>query len=111
MVDPRLADPDSIWRGFAGFCLERAADFEQKAERAVDPAVREAFLEAAAQWRRTAEMRQFKDSLSADPWKENRNSEPSETILVGAPTRGTSFAQRVFGKLWSSWLGSNRTLG
>ena len=111
MVEPRLADPDSIWRGFAGFCLERASDYEQKAERAVDPAARENFLEAAAQLRRTAEIRQFMNSLSADPSKESRNSEHSETISVGAPTQDASFVQHVFGKLWSSWLGLNRTPG
>ena len=32
------------------FYLERAADYEQKAERAVDPAARKSFLEAAAKW-------------------------------------------------------------
>jgi hypothetical protein len=111
MIEQRLANPDSIWTGFAGFCLERAADYEQKAQRAVDPAARENFLEAAAQWRRTAEIRQAMNLLSADASKEKRDSAHLETNSVGAPNQGTSFARRVFGTLWSSWHGLNRTPG
>ena len=49
------------------FYLERAADYEQKAERAVDPAARESFLEAAAKWRRSAAIYQSMKSRSTAP--------------------------------------------
>jgi hypothetical protein len=48
----------------ADLYLERAADYEQKAERAVDPAAREAFLEAAAKWRKSADIYQSIKSLA-----------------------------------------------
>jgi hypothetical protein len=51
----------------ADFYLERAADYEQKAERAVDLAARENFLEAAAKWRHSADIYQSIKSLSAAP--------------------------------------------
>ena len=87
----------------AGFCLERAAEYEQKAERAVDPAARQSFLEVAAKWRQSAEIHQSVNSARAG------NSE-SLQISVGAPTQSASFAQRVFSKLgsWSRWLRLNR---
>lgn len=83
------------------FYLERAADYEQKAERAVDPAARESFLEAAAKWRRSASIYQSMKSRSA-PTPENGGAE--------LPTQGASFAQS-FGRLWSSWLGLDHTAG
>jgi hypothetical protein len=88
------------------FYLERAADYEQKAERAVDLAAREHFLEAAAKWRHSADIYQSIKSLSAVPPTE---SGEAETISVNSQTQGASFAQHVFGKLWSSWLGLGRT--
>jgi len=91
------------------FYLERAADYEQKAERAVDPAARESFLEAAAKWRHSAAIYQSMKSCSAAPPTESGDFELP--ISVNSPTQGASFAQHVFGKLWSSWLGVNRTPG
>src|SRR5215831_1913902 len=91
----------------ADFYLERAADYEQKAERAVDPATREGFLEAAAKWRHSAAIYQSMKSRSTAAPTESGDSELP--ISVNSPTQGASFAQRVFGKLWSSWLGLNRT--
>jgi len=87
----------------ADFYLERAADYEQKAERAVDPAARESFLEAAAKWRHSAAIYQSMISRSAAPPTESGDSELP--IYVNSPTQGASFAQHVFDKLWSSWLG------
>ena len=84
------------------FYLERAADYEQKAERAVDPAARESFLEAAAKWRRSAAIYQSMKSRSA--------ARPIESGDSELPTQGASFAHG-FGKLWSSWLGLDRTPG
>jgi hypothetical protein len=91
------------------FYLERAADYEQKAERAVDLAARENFLEAAAKWRHSADIYQSIKSLSAASPTESDDFEPP--ISVNSPTQGASFAQHVFGKLWSSWLGLSRTPG
>ena len=88
------------------FYLERAADLEQKAERAVDPTARESFLEAAAKWRHSAAIYQSMKSRSAAPPTESGDLEPP--ISVNSPTQGASFAQQVFGKLRSSWLGLNR---
>ena len=93
----------------ADFYLERAADYEKKAERAVDPAAREGFLEAAAKWRQSADIYQSIKSLSAAPPIES--GDPELPISVNSPTQGASFAQQVFGKLWSSWLGLKRTPG
>ena len=93
----------------ADFYLERAADYEQKAERAVDPAARESFLEAAAKWRRSAALYQSMKSRNAAPPTERGDSELP--ICAHSPTQGASFAQHVFGKLRSSWLGLNRTPG
>ena len=36
------------WYRSVSLCLERAAHYEQKAERVVDPAARHSFLDAAA---------------------------------------------------------------
>ena len=83
----------------ADFYLERAADYEQKAERAVDPAARENFLEAAAKWRHSADISQSIKSLSAAP---------PDRARLNSPTHSASFAQH-FGKLWSSWLGLDST--
>jgi len=93
----------------ADFYLERAADYEQKAERAVDPAARESFLDAAAKWRQSAALYQSMKSRSVASPIESGNSELP--IPVNSPTQGASFAQHVFGKLWSNWLGLNRTPG
>jgi hypothetical protein len=93
----------------ADFYLERALDYEQKAERAVDLAARESFLEAAAKWRQSADIYQSIKSLSAAPPTESGDSELP--ISVNSPTQGASFAQQIFGKLWSNWLGLNRTPG
>ena len=90
----------------ADFYLERAADYEQKAEQAVDPAARESFLEAAVTWRRSAALYQSMKSRNAAPRTESGDSELP--IRVHSPTQGVSFAQHVFGKLWSSWLGLTR---
>ena len=89
----------------ADFYLERAADYEQKAERAVDPAARESFLEAAAKWRHSADIYQSIKSLSAAP--------PTESGDSGQPAalaRRTGLARHFFGRLgsWSKWLGLNR---
>jgi hypothetical protein len=91
------------------FYQERAADYEQKAERAVDPAARESFLKAAAKWRHAAAIYQSMKSSSAVPQTESRD--PELPIYVNSPTQGASFAQHVFSKLWSIWLGFNRTPG
>jgi len=93
----------------ADFYLERAADYERKAERAVDPAARENFLDAAAKWRQSAAIYQSMMSRSAGPPTESGDSDLP--ISVNFPTQGASFAQHVFGKLWSSWLGLSRTPG
>jgi hypothetical protein len=88
------------WYQSVSWCLERAAHYEQKAERAVDPAARQGFLDAATRWRRSADIYRSIEWVRADPSKENGNSEQS------LPT----FAQHVLGKLgsWSKWLGLNR---
>jgi hypothetical protein len=93
----------------ADFYLERAADYERKAERAVDPAARETFLEAAAKWRRSAALYQSMQSRSALPPTENGDSEVP--ISVNYCTQGASLALHVFGTLWASWLGLNRSPG
>src|SRR5262249_10097784 len=91
----------------ADFYSERAADYEQKAERAVDPAARASFLEAAAKWRHSAATYQTIKSRSADTTTESDDSE--RPISVNSPTQGASFAQHVFSTLWSSWLWLKRT--
>jgi hypothetical protein len=73
------------------FYLERAADYEQKAERAVDPAARESFLEAAAKWRLAAVIYQSMKSRSAAPPTESGASELP--ISVNYPAQGAGFAQ------------------
>src|SRR5215831_14243906 len=87
------------------FYLERAADYEQKAERAVDPAARESFLEAAAKWRQSADIYQSIKSLSVAP--------PTESGDSGQPAplaQRNVFVRHFFAKLgsWSKWLGLNR---
>jgi hypothetical protein len=91
----------------ADFYLERAVDYEQKAERAIDPAARESFLEAAAKWRHAAAIYQSMKSRSATPATESGDAELP--ISVNSSTQGASFAQHIFRKLRSSWLGLNRT--
>jgi hypothetical protein len=63
------------WYQSVSSCLERAADYEQKAERAVDPAARQSFLDAANRWRQSAEIYQSMNSVKADSSNENDNSE------------------------------------
>ena len=93
----------------ADFYLRKAADYERKAERAVDPAARENFLDAAAKWRQSAAIYQSMVSRSASSSTESGDSELP--IYVNSPPQGAGFAQHVFGKLWSSWLGLNRPPG
>jgi len=88
----------------AGFCLERAAEYEQKAERAVDPAARQSFLEVAATWRQSAEIHQ-----SINLAREGNSEAPATS--VGAPTQSATFAHHVFGKLGrlvKGWFRLNR---
>ena len=89
------------WYRSVNWCLERAAHYEQKAERAVDPAARKSFLDAANRWRQSAEIYQSMNWGRADPSKENDNSESVQPA---------SFAQHVLGSLgsWSKWLRLNR---
>jgi hypothetical protein len=89
------------WYRSVSWCLERAAHYEQKAERAVDPAARQSFLDAACRWRQSAEIYQSMNWGRGDPSKESDDSERAERA---------GFAQHVLGKLggWSKWLGLNR---
>ena len=89
------------WCRSVSWCLERAAHYEQKAERAADPAARQSFLDAAARWRQSAEIYQSLNWVREDPSKENDKSECAQQV---------GFAQQVVGRLgdWSKWLGLNR---
>jgi hypothetical protein len=89
------------WYRSVNWCLERAAHYEQKAERAVDPAARRSFLDAANRWRQSAEIYQSMNWGRADPSRESDKSERAQ---------GPSLAQHVLGSLgsWSRWLGLNR---
>jgi len=89
------------WYRSVSWCLERAVHYEQKAERAVDPAARQSFLDAAIRWRRSAEIYQSMNWVRADPSKENENSERAQPA---------GFAQHVADRLgsWSNWLRLNR---
>jgi hypothetical protein len=82
--------------------LERATHYEQKAHRAVDPAARQSFLDAAARWRQSAEIYQYMQWLRFDPSKESRNAEPSH--------QRANFTQNLLGRLggWSKRLRFNR---
>jgi hypothetical protein len=83
------------WSRSVSSCLERAADYEQKAERAVDPAARQSFLDAASRWRQSAEIYRSMNGVKA-------NNDNSEQLPL--------FAQHVLDRLgsWSKWLGLNR---
>jgi hypothetical protein len=85
------------WYRSVSWCLERAAHYEQKAERAGDPAARQSFLAAANRWRQSAEIYQSMNWAKADPSKGNEQS----------PAPSSSIAQYVLGKL-GSWLRLNR---
>ena len=85
------------WYRSASWCLERAAHYEQKAERAGDPAARKSFLDAANRWRQSAEIYQSITWAKADPSKDNEQSPPP----------AASGAQHVLRRL-GSWLGLNR---
>jgi hypothetical protein len=95
------------WYRSVSWCLERAAHYDQKAERAVDPAARQSFVDAANRWRQSAEIYQSMEWIRADPSKQDSNAVPSPPTSMGARA---SFAQHVFGKLgsWSKRLGLNR---
>jgi len=89
------------------FYLERAADYEQKAERAVDPAAREGFLEPAAKWRRSASLYRSMKSRSAPLDTERR-------------LRATNSGREVRTEFWQALVklvrvrrhcGLNRTVG
>jgi len=82
------------WYRSVSWCLERAAHYEQKAERAVDPAARQSFLEAASRWRQSAEIYQSMNWSKGDP--QDKFAAPS-----------ASLAQHVLDRLgsWSKWLG------
>jgi hypothetical protein len=88
------------WYRSVSWCLDRATHYEQKAERAVDPAARQAFLDAAIRWRQSAEIYQSMNWAKADP------QEKSEQL----PPTSVSLAQHVLDGLghWSKWLGLNR---
>ena len=89
------------WYRSVSWCLERAAHYEQKAQRAVDPAARQSFLDAASRWRQSAEIYQSMNWGRGDPSNENDDSERAQRA---------GFAQHVLGKLggWSKWLRLNR---
>jgi len=89
-------------------CLERAAHYEQKAERAVDPAARQSFLDAANRWRQSAEIYQSMKWAKADPAKENGDSKELAATSVGALAQAAGFTRNVMGKLrnWPKSLGS-----
>jgi hypothetical protein len=90
------------WHRSVTWCLERAAHYEHKAHRAVDPIARQSFIDAAIRWRQSAEIYQSMQWTRADPSKENDNFELS-------PQRA-SFAQQFLGRLgnWSRRLRLNR---
>ena len=50
----------------ADACRRRANDCEQAASRVKDPAVREAYLEAATRWRRMAAQQDAMDDVLGD---------------------------------------------
>ena len=89
------------WHRSVRWCLERAAHYEQKAERVVDPAARQGFLDAATRWRQSAEIYQSMNWVRADPSKESDDPERDQRAGV---------AQYLLGSLgsWSKWLGLNR---
>jgi len=93
------------WNRSASWCLERATHYEQKAERVVDPAARQSFIDAAARWRQSAEIYQSMKTVRADPSKENGSSGQPAALA-----QRTGFARHFFGTLgnWSKWLGLNR---
>src|SRR5215471_2309166 len=90
------------WYRSVSWCLERAAHYEQKAERVDDSAARQSFLQAAARWRQSAEIYQSMQWGRADPSDEKADSEQSH--------QRASFAQNVLGRLgnWSKWLRLSR---
>ena len=92
------------WDWSASWCLERATHYEQKAHRAVDPATRQSFLDAAARWRQSAEIYQSMQWGRADPSKENGNAVPSH--------QAASFTQNLLCRLsgWSKRLRLNRAV-
>jgi len=89
------------WDRSVNWCLERATHYGQKAERAVDPAARQSFLDAADRWRQSAEIYQSMNWGRADPSKENDDAERAQSA---------SLAQHVLGSFgsWSKWLGFSR---
>jgi len=93
------------WYRSASWCLERATHYDQRAERVVDPAARQSFLDAATRWRQSAEIYQSMNTVRADPSKENGNS--GQPAALG---QHTGFARHFFGTLgsWSKWFGLNR---
>jgi hypothetical protein len=93
------------WYRSASWCLERAAHYEQKAERVVDPAARQSFLDAAARWRQSAEIYHSMKTVRADPSKESGNSGQPAALA-----QRTGFARHFFSTLgsWSKGLGLNR---
>jgi hypothetical protein len=97
MTGYRMAE----WYRSVSWCLERAAHYEQKAERAIDPAARQSFLDAANRWRQSAEIYQSMNWGRADPSKENDSAERAQR---------PSLARHVLGSLgsWSRRLGLNR---
>lgn len=90
------------WYRSVSWCLERAAHYQQKAERAVDPAARQSFLDAATRWRQSAEIYQSMQWVRTDPATVNGNAEQ-----LPEPT---GFAHNVFARLgsWSKRLRLNR---
>ncbi|MBV8755229.1 MAG: hypothetical protein JO328_20455 [Hyphomicrobiales bacterium] len=90
------------WHRSVSWCLERAAHYEKKAERVVDPAARQSFLDAASRWRQSAEIYQSMQWGKGDPSGANGVPEQSH--------QQASFAQIVLGRLgnWSKRLRLNR---
>jgi hypothetical protein len=90
------------WYRSVSWCLERATHYEQKARRAVDPAARQSFLDAAARWRQSAEIYQSMQWGRADPSKENDN--------VGQSHPRASLTENLLSRLggWSKRLRFNR---
>jgi hypothetical protein len=93
------------WHRSVSWCLERAAHYEHRAERAIDPAARKSFLEAAARWRQSAELYQSMKSVRADP-----SPDPLPSSSMSPLPRPAAIAQHVLDSLnkWSKWLGLNR---
>jgi hypothetical protein len=90
------------WHRSVTWCLERAAHYEQKAHRAVDPIARQSFIDAAIRWRQSAEIYQSMQWTRADPSKENEDSNQA--------LQRASFAQHFLDRLgnWSKRLRLNR---